>query len=256
MVSSLPGKASLQFLTHSLTVMLRMCSTMAQTSFAYVDTLVGNLISSPRAWNYYPSHLTSCRNAFRPFCSLVQALTLVESTADLSDEKAASNLCFSRQQEQQSQPSSHRKSIAAHSLLVGAPKRLLDCLQSVLNAAARLLCNGRKYDHITPLLCDVLHWIPLPLRVEFKICLLVYKSLHGAAPGYLREYCKEMHSSSTDNCNLHVRRMKTRFGNRAFSTAGPRCWNRLPAALRTAGSIDSFKTGLRTYLFRIAYPGC
>src|SRR6218665_2144564 len=65
-------------------------------------------------------------------------------------------------------------------LLVGAPKYLLDCLKSVLNAAARLLCNRRKYDHVTPLLCDVLHWLPVPLRVEFKICLLVvYKSLHG-----------------------------------------------------------------------------
>src|SRR6218665_4099610 len=38
------------------------------------------------------------------------------------------------------------------SLLVGAPKYLLDCLQSVLNAAARLLCNRRKYDHVTPFL--------------------------------------------------------------------------------------------------------
>src|SRR6218665_3931460 len=44
---------------------------------------------------------------------------------------------------------------------------------------------------------DVLHWLPVPLRVEFKICLLVYKSLHGAAPGYLREYCKETHSSAS-----------------------------------------------------------
>ena len=60
--------------------------------------------------------------------------------------------------------------------------------------AARLLCNRRKYDHIIPLLRDVLHWLTVPLRVEFKICLLVYKSLHGAAPGYLREYCKETHS--------------------------------------------------------------
>src|SRR6218665_3716493 len=72
-----------------------------------------------------------------------------------------------------------------NSLLVGMPKCLLDCLQSVLNAAARLLCNRIKYDHITPLLRDVLHWLPVPLRIEFKICLLVYKSLHGAAPGYL-----------------------------------------------------------------------
>src|SRR6218665_916290 len=47
-----------------------------------------------------------------------------------------------------------------NSLLVGAPKYLLDCLKAVLNAAARLLCNRRKYDHVTPLLRDVLHWLP------------------------------------------------------------------------------------------------
>src|SRR6218665_1456222 len=130
---------------------------------------------------------------------------------------------------------------------------LLDCLQTVLNAAARLLCNRRKYDHVTPILRDVLHWLPVPLRVGFKIFLLVYKSLHGAVPGYLRDYCKETHSSasglrlrSTDKCDLLVRRMKTRFGDRAFSAAGPRCWNKLPAALRAADSIDSFKTGLKT----------
>src|SRR6218665_1578109 len=135
-------------------------------------------------------------------------------------------------------------------------KRLLDCLQSVLNAAVRLLCNRRKYDHVTPLLRDVLRWLPVPLRIEFKICLLVYKSLHG----YMRDYCKETHSSasglrlrSTDKCDLLVRRMKTRFGDRAFSAAGPRCWNKLPAALRAADSIDSFKTGLKTYLFSNAY---
>src|SRR5678815_4673079 len=66
-----------------------------------------------------------------------------------------------------------------NSLLVGAPKCLLDCLQSVLNAAAKLLCNRRKYDHVTPLLRDVLHWLSVSLRIEFKISLLVYKSLHG-----------------------------------------------------------------------------
>src|SRR6218665_2087290 len=56
--------------------------------------------------------------------------------------------------------------------------------------------------------------------------------------------------------SLQVRRMKTRFCDHAFSAAGPRCWNRLPAALRTVGSIDSFKTGLKTYLFSISSPGC
>jgi len=46
--------------------------------------------------------------------------------------------------------------------------------------------------------------------------------------------------------------MKTWFGDRAFSAAGSRCWNRLPAALRAANSIDSFKTGLKTYMYLLS----
>jgi len=42
--------------------------------------------------------------------------------------------------------------------LIGISRRLQDRLHSMLNAAARLVCNGRKYDHITPLLRDV-HWL-------------------------------------------------------------------------------------------------
>jgi len=49
---------------------------------------------------------------------------------------------------------------------------LQDRLQSVLNAAARLVCNGRKYDHITPLLRD-LHWLRIPERIAFHLAVLV-----------------------------------------------------------------------------------
>ena len=39
----------------------------------------------------------------------------------------------------------------------GLPHASLMRIQSVVNAAARLVCNGRKYDHVTPLLRDQLH---------------------------------------------------------------------------------------------------
>ena len=55
------------------------------------------------------------------------------------------------------------------SLLASAPACLLDGLQSVLNAAARLICNRRKYDRVTPLLRDVFHWLPVPFRIEYKL---------------------------------------------------------------------------------------
>lgn len=39
----------------------------------------------------------------------------------------------------------------------GLPHSSLMRIQSVLNAAARLVCNRRKYEHVTPLLRDRLH---------------------------------------------------------------------------------------------------
>ena len=58
----------------------------------------------------------------------------------------------------------------------------LDRLQSVISAAARLVCSARKYEHITPLIRD-LHWLPVHKRIEFKRAVLVFRCLHGTAPG-------------------------------------------------------------------------
>ena len=60
----------------------------------------------------------------------------------------------------------------------------LDRLQSVMNAAARLVFCTRKYERITPLLRD-LHWLPVRDRIEFKLAVLVFRCLHGTALPYL-----------------------------------------------------------------------
>ena len=44
----------------------------------------------------------------------------------------------------------------------------------VLNAAARLVVGLGKYEHITPVLRDVLHWLPVPQRIQFKIAALTF----------------------------------------------------------------------------------
>src|SRR6218665_1771682 len=196
-------------------------------------------------------------------CSFTAFQQIVESDSQFRALKAASNLCLSRLRERLLPPSLHRKLIAATVCL--SERLSVSWIACSLCLMPLLGCCAIGENMITLHRSSVMFYTGSQFLFEFKICLLVYKSLHGAAPGYLREYCtrKETHSSasglrlrSTDKCDLHVRRMKTRFGDRAFSAAGPRCWNRLPAALRTVGSIDSFKTGLKTYLFSISYPGC
>ena len=60
-----------------------------------------------------------------------------------------------------------------NSLLYGVPENLLRKVQSVQNAAARLLTNTRRRDHITPVLRQ-LHWLPVHRRVEFKTACLAH----------------------------------------------------------------------------------
>jgi len=64
--------------------------------------------------------------------------------------------------------------------LAGLPKQLMDRLQSVQNAAARLIFRACRYD-----LLWSLHWLRVPERISFWLAVLVYRCLHGSAPGYL-----------------------------------------------------------------------
>ena len=71
----------------------------------------------------------------------------------------------------------------------GITDSLFRRLQSVQNAAARLITGTNRCDHITPVLRE-LHWLPVRQRVEFKLAVFVYKSLHGLTPPYLTDDCQ------------------------------------------------------------------
>ena len=73
------------------------------------------------------------------------------------------------------------------SLLAELPQYLLDKVQQVQNAAARLVSCTRKYDQITPVLKE-LHWLPVKQRIIFKILLLTYKAQKALAPQYISDF--------------------------------------------------------------------
>ena len=74
-----------------------------------------------------------------------------------------------------------------NSMLFGINESLLDKLESMLCTAAHLVLQKRKFDSIYTDICDKLHWLPIHQGIEFKICVLVYRCLHGTAPDYLAE---------------------------------------------------------------------
>ncbi len=90
--------------------------------------------------------------------------------------------------------------------------------------------------------------------MDFKILLLTFKALHGKAPKYLLDmlsYKEGRQSRSTKLNLLFVPRTKcVTFGDRAFSVYAPRKWNELPLEIRNIDSVDSFKSAIKTYLFK------
>ncbi len=51
-----------------------------------------------------------------------------------------------------------------NALLGGCSVRLINKLQMVQNAAAKVLTRTRKYDHISPVLSTPLQWLPIKLQ--------------------------------------------------------------------------------------------
>ena len=145
-----------------------------------------------------------------------------------------------------------------NSLLFGAQKRDLAKLQSVQNVAARIIAGLKKRDHIIETLRD-LHWLPVEERIVFKINLITFKTLNGSSPRYLEDILKFYHQARTlwssrdhlrleeQNCN-----MKT-YGQRAFSVAAPRLWNKLPFEIRACSDVNLFKSKVKTFLFKRVY---
>ena len=58
-------------------------------------------------------------------------------------------------------------------------------LQSILHLAVQLITRQWKHDSIIPTIWGNLYWLPIPKKMEFKLCTFVYKCLHGMAPTYL-----------------------------------------------------------------------
>ena len=80
-----------------------------------------------------------------------------------------------------------------NSLLHGITDSLFRRPQSVQNAAARLI-TGDGYtatgSHHSGFEGPMIHWLPIRRRADYKMALLVYKSLHGMAPSYLAAWAQ------------------------------------------------------------------
>ena len=126
-------------------------------------------------------------------------------------------------------------------------------MQSVQNAAPRLITGARRQEHIMPVLRQ-LHWLPVRQQVRFKLACIMYKSLSGQTPQYLVDDVQLLADSgrrllrSANYRACVVPRTQNSFGDRDFSVARPKIWNNLPQEL---GHMDICRVVFSKDLFEI-----
>ena len=114
---------------------------------------------------------------------------------------------------------------------------------------------------ITILTRDMLHWLPIKQRINFKIAVLTYKALHQQAPCYITSMCHLAsdssglicHRSATNSELIPASWNSVFYGKRSFYYAAPKVWNSLPVFTRHQNSFAAFTKDLKTVLFNQAY---
>ena len=141
-----------------------------------------------------------------------------------------------------------------NSVLYGVSSQVIRRLQMVLNAAAHLVVGLGRYEHITPALRDVLHWLPVPQRIQFKIAISAFDCVREHCPAYFN-VCIPVAGISD---RAHLRSAEHHDKNTAWSTEFPCC---SPSHLERASTTSLFtihqsltvRAGLKTHLFSQAY---
>ena len=79
--------------------------------------------------------------------------------------------------------------VYSNGLFYGLPKCTVSGMQPVQNSAARIVTQERLLVHNSMSRALIgLYWLPVDKRIEYKLLLYTYKSLHDLAPGYLCEW--------------------------------------------------------------------
>ena len=133
-------------------------------------------------------------------------------------------------------------------------------LQRIQNYAARVILRLPMSSRITIHLKS-LHWLPVKVRSTYKIACLCYHCHSSTAPSYVTDmlHKKPLHTRNTRSSSYTMPLLnrpahsKATLGDRSFSFASSSVWNSIPNDVKCAPSLSSFKSRLKTYLFRSVY---
>ena len=132
-----------------------------------------------------------------------------------------------------------------NSLLYGANKTIINKLQKVQNAAARLVSMRRKHESVSDVIKE-LHWLRIEARIIFKMLVLVFKSYHDMAPDSIVNLIDVKCSARS---LLALKHYQSSHARKSFSYIAPKLWNNLPFHIRNSPTLINFKSKVKSLLF-------
>ena len=145
--------------------------------------------------------------------------------------------------------------------LAGLPLGTLARLNRVLRSAARFVGRLPKFSPITAYMRDVLHWLPVSQRIQYRTCItaLVFRCVLRCAPSYHRDLCcpvsvlagrRVLRSAARGELLVPQARLAI-MQRRTFTVVGPSAWNDLPVELRSLlmTSPSKFYISLKSFFF-------
>ena len=138
-------------------------------------------------------------------------------------------------------------------ILANISEGLIRQLQRVQNAAVRFIYDVKKITHITKFI-KMAHFLPVRFRIQYKLCLMVYKIINGLCPEYLKNMINLCQPTEIFTRSQHDdKKLCEKYHSNDISEKMVKYWNALPYNIRCISKTETFKKHLKTHYFDIAF---
>ena len=121
-------------------------------------------------------------------------------------------------------------------------------IETIQNNGARFIKGASQRSSASALRRD-LGWLPQEDKRKIHYSSLVWQGLYGNCPSYIKDMIVDTHNVHNYNTRRRVNvPMRNRCSPASFSLRAPAYFNELPAGVRQAATLSSFRTRMLHYL--------
>lgn len=133
------------------------------------------------------------------------------------------------------------------SVLLSISDTIMQYLQKLQNKGMRIILRCNYRTRIKDML-EALQFMSIRERIEYNVCIFVYKMINGECPSYLENKIELVGTKrgvqTRQTGDIHISRCKTREEQKMLLHDGFKMFNQLPNELKNEKKLQNFKRAL------------